>query len=125
MGQTRKLIFLKESLLEEIELQKKGIVNAEGILQMTNGISYHLEPAVRFVEEISGNGDLKKMVNTILTIKDIDQKGYDFYMDNVIIDESVYLIEQGFKGILIDKQEIKKDDLSDEQLLSKWVRLNL
>ncbi len=125
MGQTRKLIFLKESLLEEIELQKKGIVNSEGILQMTNGVSYHLEPAVRFIEEISGNGDSRKMINLIFTIKDIEQKGYDFYMDNVIIDDSVYLIEQGFKGILVEKQEIKKEELSDEQLLSKWVKLNL
>ena len=87
MAQIKKNIFLNQILLEDIVKQKKGVIDSEGNLKLSNGLIYRLDPAVIFQEEISGQTDLKGITGKIFTLKEIEENGYDYYMDNVIIEE--------------------------------------
>lgn len=129
MAQVKKNIFLNQILLEDIVKQKKGVIDSEENLKLSNGLTYKLEPALIFQEEISGQSDSKGIIGKIFTLKEITENGYDYYMDNVIIEDFVYLVQQGFKGTLVDNQTKKEpvqqkqeeQKLTDEQLLSNFI----
>ncbi len=108
----KKIIFLKYSLLEELESTGKGNVSAKQILTLINKKKYKLEEAVIFKEKVDGNSG-KNLVGKIITISEIETQGYDLYMDTVIVGECVYRVEEGFKGTLIENSSvpcIKKEE---------------
>jgi hypothetical protein len=123
----KKIIFLKYSLLEEIETTQKGNVSSKQVLTLINKKEYQLEEAIIFKENIEGIPKIN-LVNQIKTISEIETLGYDLYMDTIIVDNCVYLIEQGFKGTLlnpaqvskpkISKDEFKQEEKTNEQLLA-------
>lgn len=106
----KRVIFLKYSLLEELESTNKGNVSAEQILTLINKKKYNLEEAVIFKEKLDGNSN-KNLVGTILTISEVNNKGYDLYMDTVIIGDCVYRVVEGFKGTLVEEIFIKENDI--------------
>ncbi len=135
----RKVIFLKYSLLEELESTNKGNVSAEQILTLINKKKYKLEEAVIFKEKLDGVSN-KNLVGTIITISEVETLGYDLYMDTVIVGESAYRVEEGFKGTLIDdssiskvkkekslpeKNEFAKNEKTNEQLLADLMLGNI
>jgi len=99
----KKIIFIKYSLLEELELTHKGNLDSNQVLTLINKKSYQLEEAVIFKEKIEGNPK-RNLVKEIITIANIEKLGYDLYMDTVIVDETVYRVEEGFKGTLITQK---------------------
>jgi len=110
----KKIIFLKYSLLEEIEMSKKGNLDSDQILTLINKKKYKLEEAVIFKEKLEGE-PLKSLVNEIITIKDIEESGYDLYMDTVIVDDTAYRVEEGFKGTLIEVELVQKPIVKKEE----------
>jgi hypothetical protein len=126
MKKNKKIIFLKYSLLEELEATNKGNVSADKVLTLVNSKKYQLEEAVIFKAVLEGNN--QELLNKILTNKEIEEKGYDMYMDTIIVDDTVYQVEEGFKGILIQdsatnqpqikENEFKKEEKTSEQLLA-------
>ncbi len=98
----KKIIFLKYALLEELEMTKKGNVSANQVLTLVNNKKYKLQEAIIFREIIEGETE-KSLVNQVMTMEDLANKGYDFYMNTVIIDNCAYRVEEGFKGVLIEE----------------------
>ncbi len=96
------ILFIKQSLLEEVESNKQGNLSIDRILTLKNGLSYRLEPAVLIGEELANNkkGDTYK--GLILTEDEIKERGYDLYMDTIIIKDYVFKITDGFKATLVD-----------------------
>jgi len=103
----KKIIFLKYALLEEIEISKKGNLDSNQVLTLINKKQYKLEEAVIFKEKLEGEPS-KSLVNEIITIKNIEDFGYDLYLDTVIVDDTAYRVEEGFKGTLIEAKPVVK-----------------
>ena len=111
----KKIIFIKYSLLEELEATNKGNLDSNQILTLINKKKYQLEEAVIFKEKLEGS-PLKNLVNEIITINDIETLGYDLYMDTVIVEETVYKVEEGFKGTLITEKKPKVIEVNHDTI---------
>jgi len=135
----RQIIFLKYSLLEELETTKKGNVSVEQVLTLVNKKKYQLEEAVVFKEKLEGKSG-NDLVGKIIAISEIETLGYDLYMDTIIVGECVYRVEEGFKGTLIhenikeegfveklivDENEFSKKEKTSEQLLADLMLGNM
>jgi len=127
----KKVIFIRYSLLEELEATNKGNVSSEQILTLVNKKKYKLEEAVIFKEKLEGDTS-DNFVGKIITISEMEKKGYDLYMDTVIINNSVYRVEEGFKGTLIEENttlpkvdEFEKQEKTSEQLLADLMLGNM
>jgi len=59
-----------------------------------------LEPAVRFMSEVGGQGDVTGLVGRVKTIAQIEQMGADHYRDSVIVGDCAYQVVEGFCGSL-------------------------
>ncbi len=55
-----------------------------------------LEPAVRFVSEVTGTGDSTSLVGKVYSISDIAELGADHYRDSVIIGDVAYQVVEGY-----------------------------
>jgi len=112
---SKKIIFIKYSLLEELEATNKGNLDSNQILTLINKKKYQLEEAVIFKEKLEGS-PLKNLVNEIITINDIETLGYDLYMDTVIVEETAYKVEEGFKGTLITEKKPKVIEVNHDTI---------
>lgn len=130
MGKVKKYIFIQEELLGEIEATGKGSINADNQLTLVNGVHYQLSSSVRFLEEITGEGDPDQLIGLVLSMEELIEKEYEFSVDSVIVGERVYLVEEGFKGIVmprVPKAVLKKEiaqepeKQSDEQKLGSYI----
>jgi hypothetical protein len=55
-----------------------------------------LEPAVRFVREVSGEGDPDDLVGRVRSVEEIRELGADHYRDSVIVGETAYEVVEGY-----------------------------
>ena len=89
---------------------------------------YKLEEAVIFKEKLEGNNN-ENLVGKIITISEIEDKGYDLYMDTVIINDAAYRVEEGFKGTLLNpepqKQPPKEDEFNKQEKTSEQLLADL
>jgi len=119
-------IFIKNELLEELEITEKGYLDSELKLKLENGLIYQLTPAIKFKNNIM-NKDETSLTGVYISKEDLMSRGYDIYMDTAIIDESsVYLFEEGFSGVLVAQEpeetisiakKIKELKLEHKQLM--------
>ena len=101
------ILFLRQEILEELEVSNKGTISKDQVLSLQNGLKYKLEAAIMIQTELSNNKAGKKYEGRIVTMREIEDKGCDLYMQTIIIDDFAFNVIEGFRAVLIKKKKNK------------------
>lgn len=91
-------LFISEQRLEAWSADDKVRVEGDRMTLVTDGRSFTIRPAVRFMGVTGADADPHELVGKVKDEKALAEMGADHYMESVIFGEVAYDVQCGFLG---------------------------
>jgi hypothetical protein len=88
---------------------------------LSEGRRYALEEAVRVMREVSGAGDVAKLIGRVKTCKWLEQQGGEIVESSMLFGDAAYDVEPGWVGTPIGPSPAGRPPGSEEQLLARFL----
>jgi len=85
-------LFISMDKLEQWSAEGKIALAGERMTILSDGRTYELVPAVRFIEELGETGDAQRLLGRVLPSAELIRLGGEHYMDSVVIGETAYRV---------------------------------
>ena len=85
-------LFISMDKLERWSAEGKIALAGERMTILSDGRTYELVPAVRFIEELGETGDAQRLLGRVLPSAELARLGGEHYMDSVVIGETAYRV---------------------------------
>ena len=79
-------------------VQQDHVQLAGDHMTFVGGKTFHLVPAVRFLEMVGGGADPHQLIGKVKTHGQLSEMGVEHYMNSVLFGEIGYEVQQGFIG---------------------------
>ena len=95
-------LFISMDKLERWSAEGKIALAGERMTILSDGRTYELVPAVRFLEELGETGDSQKLLGRVLPSAELARLGGEHYMDSVVIGETAYRVGEVYIARSVD-----------------------
>ena len=90
-------LFVSHDALMQLEAAGELELAGESITVRDERQRYGIEPALRFLQVLSG-ADEASLLGKVHTVREILDMGAEHYQDSVLVGEVAYQVEEGFLG---------------------------
>jgi hypothetical protein len=96
-------LFLSQGRLDTWTNEERVKVDGEIMTLVSDGRSFKLSPAVRFVKLLSGDKDPQNLLGKVKSVAKLKEIGGEHMEDSVIVGDEAYEVQSGFLGDPIAK----------------------
>lgn len=91
-------LFVSQETLDLWMVDERVDVDGDVMTMKTEGHRFRLTSAVHFLEEVAGGGDDAQLIGKVKDLEALAELGGEHVSDSVILDESAYVVVEGFLG---------------------------
>jgi hypothetical protein len=89
-------LFIPQERLDEWAAEENVEIDEHGLRIEGTDAGLDLAPAVRFMQEVTGEGDPHGLVGKVKTTAQLEEMGADHMHDSVLVEESAYDVLEGY-----------------------------
>jgi hypothetical protein len=89
-------LFIPQGRLDEWAAQENIEIDEHRLDLDGGNAGLELSPAVRFMQEVTGEGDPHGLLGKVKTTAQLEQMGADHMHDSVLVEESAYEVLEGY-----------------------------
>lgn len=90
------MLFVPESQMDAWVAEEKVSLEGERLQVPGAAAAYHLIPAVSFLRDVAGDGDVEELVGRARSVAALEEAGGEIYQGSVLLGESAYDVVPGF-----------------------------
>jgi len=91
-------LFVSQETLDKWMVEERVDVSGDVMTLVPEGKKFQLASAVHFTEEVAGGGDDAQLIGKVKDLEVLAELGGEHVSDSVILDESAYVVVEGFLG---------------------------
>jgi hypothetical protein len=91
-------LFISQERLDAWTGDQKIVLRGDRMTLASDGRSFRIRPAVRFLRVVGGEPDPNGLVETVLDNAGLERLGADSYMNSCIVGDTAYDVQPGFLG---------------------------
>lgn len=105
-------LFLTQDALERWVSEGRAKIEGEELSDATTGQKFRLIMGVRFLSEVTGQGDTAHLVGKVKDVEQIAALSAEHMRDSVILGDRAYSVVEGFVGTPLVRDAVPAEQIS-------------